>query len=641
MNYKLNAFTWPIILAFLPALFGGLGQNLQEVFYSGTNYVNSVAQIRTFRWWYPMQYRTPVPIPTSGLVTITNLCSKTEPLIDKGDTGSALGRLNKIVTTHNIGKNGLNISPPNGASVSEPDVDVISDSDLLYSYWDASTQKMLLRYCVAGNNYETIQTKLYWSKNPNSNPNNNPNTGCPTGQTRNSNGVCVSEQPSERLAVSVTASHNSNLTASTSITFSTRVTGGQRNESYTYAWYINSDGINNNIVAYPSRNASQFRTTLPVGTSTISVVVQSINTPSRSARGEITLRVSNPSPTCTRDVWTCSEFLPAICPSEGTRTRTCTNRPVPSTCPSTSGARERTGSIIPPTTENCILDIVSCVASMRPIQYIFDDLRKNKYVTVNSSSFKQWSKEYPGEIYDEMDKNQTCYARPTLFNFTQSLFQSIGSSATRPYGRVGSKINYYLNRGYPAPVVYNIYVKADIGGQFYYSYFGKHAVIVLEYENKSTSRFEEKFILTVLDSNGPEIDTLTCERKYLDFRNTNYRGVVCSSQNLELTEDELNNLYSRRYGDISSHEIILILKDEWYFSMQQMINPLIAGRNAYCSKNAESSFCQNSPLSRLKNDFPEFLTNVITENNPGICKGWSIFVLKVSFLADFVGQCRN
>ncbi|MEK7091983.1 MAG: hypothetical protein AAB900_03265 [Patescibacteria group bacterium] len=260
MNPKLHAFTWPVILAFLPALFGGLGQNLQQIF-NLTPATSSVAQVS--------QTKT-----ETDPITISNLCQQSSG-VDKGNTSRFFSSINKIITTHNVGNNTASaISPPNGASASEPDVKVANDNQNLYSHWNASSQKMLLRLC----NQTTgkVKTTLYWSKGTSTPP-------CVPPNVIDANGQCVAPPTCQD------------------------------------AYHCKDWGVCHKV----GFNYLQSRT-----------CVKFYDCPSDNSLPPKTTQACKPPTDCTKDVWTCTAFATSTCPSSGVRTRICNNKPVSITCPS-------------------------------------------------------------------------------------------------------------------------------------------------------------------------------------------------------------------------------------------------------------------------------------------------------------------
>lgn len=629
MNYKLHAFTWPVILAFLPALFGGLGQNLQQIFNFGPASSSSVAQVSQAK-------------ATADSITVTTICFSSQGDINEGNQprfGLITDKMIKQTVT--LSKNtktnlwSATAKQPNGAIDSEPVVKIVgANNKNLYSHYRSSDHQMVLALCNGA--VGPLKVDLGWSKDP---------QACPEGQIRDATGNCVLKPCPEGQV---------------------RDDSGKcvpdPNPCYKSTW-----------------TCGAWRTCTSAGIQTRSCTGKAVRSACPST--------SEPKPTSTQactppvkkvnifapkgDTFT-SKDLPLLFQaqvknadgSNDTSTHTFnwladggqaqTEKVSGSSYQPTLSAGEHTITVTadPDTwklTDSKKVTIKSGCADQalpKTVQENIQDLIHGQYTRISADSFQQWADENSAEIYNEMDRQQTCY----LMDFNNTNFQIIYGDRfpSNVFAGIKKKIKNYLDRGYPSLTSYTIYLRGYSQGKYRVQQLGSHAVIATRLTDQS-GVIKKKFILEVIDSNIPGKDTLTCEVSSLydnkgDYDTNLQIATICRSSRLSpanlMSPEDLKKWSA--FFDHGKYELVGFLKDDITSSLTETNDDLIHYRNLACQQHPSSSLCNKSVLDKIRTDYSNVLPNINTPSNRnGICKGWSKFNLQVAFLGDFVGKCKT
>jgi hypothetical protein len=342
MNYKLRILTWPLILAFLPALFGGLGQNLQQLFHFGPA-TSSVAQVSQ---------------SADQGVYVQTICSSSNSDIEEGNTGTITSSMVKTTATLNYNQN-LKIwaavaDKPDGVVDSAPVVSIREGSNRsLKSYYrlDTAPHREIMTFCGGT---KSLTVDLGWTKNtpptctggqaidPTTNT-----CKCPPPLILGSDGKC---QGPLTLTVKVTSPSQPNpdgsYFTSDKINIQATVAGGPSGQTYTYAWLKNNKALD--PLADDYTTGSSYSSRLSAGSYNFMAVVTA-KTSGQTANGSVSFSVkAGTAPVvCLKDNWNCSQFLPETCPSTGQRTRTCNLNQTTITCPSVAIPK-------PSTSQGCV-----------------------------------------------------------------------------------------------------------------------------------------------------------------------------------------------------------------------------------------------------------------------------------------------
>lgn len=162
----------------------------------------------------------------------------------------------------------------------------------------------------------------------------------------------------------------------------------------------------------------------------------------------------------------------------------------------------------------------------------------------------------------------------------------------------------FVSGRFPAPI--GFYKPSD---DFFDS--SAHEAILLGITKSTTSGL--RYDLKILDPNGPQIRNFTCSRKTIsspDFGT--YTGVACEFPD---------------WGDVFPYENMNLgsLREQFI---------------ARCPLNNQTNFCKDRYYlsTWLENNYPQIPNFGIPESE-GVCYGWSDFVLRVTYLLDFYGEC--
>ncbi|MBI2482425.1 MAG: hypothetical protein HYV76_02615 [Candidatus Vogelbacteria bacterium] len=236
----------------------------------------------------------------------------------------------------------------------------------------------------------------------------------------------------------------------------------------------------------------------------------------------------------------------------------------------------------------------------------------NKVITsISEKSFREWAstdnKDHCGYDYE----SQSCTSKPNLVSGDKTDVMAgmarlqceyiINNSSQENDGLVAfegvlKKIKSYTDKRLP------------IGVQLYIFDIGGHEVIALDVKDLKGNG--SKYMVTILDSNGPKIKNLICERKR-----------------------EYNNNLACDYDGSKS----ILMKVE-----TKLMDDLVKTRTRYCRSNSTAKFCtdRQNLTSWLRGNYPEIDNTGVTGSEEGMCLGWSQFVLKTAYLGDFTGECH-
>ncbi|OHA57515.1 MAG: hypothetical protein A2114_00115 [Candidatus Vogelbacteria bacterium GWA1_51_14] len=168
-----------------------------------------------------------------------------------------------------------------------------------------------------------------------------------------------------------------------------------------------------------------------------------------------------------------------------------------------------------------------------------------------------------------------------------------------------------INR--PAPIAFLLI------DNFYTDQVKMHMVIALKIVKSSTSGL--KYTIDVLDPNGPSVIS----------------GISCSSQ--KIPNDS---------GGLESHLICDYPGLGWAAPVSTSLLALAQNLNqrfsSKCLTYNNLEICQERKVNMsgwLRSNYPSIPNYVPEGGQPGICYGWTTFVLQTTYLAQFEGECLH
>jgi hypothetical protein len=225
-------------------------------------------------------------------------------------------------------------------------------------------------------------------------------------------------------------------------------------------------------------------------------------------------------------------------------------------------------------------------------------------IPIPADSFFSWSIDNYEEMANEISQSQCQYINRKKFGETETL-------------RAVTLIKRITDNNQPTFISVQQLVPPD-GNKFP----AGHSMIALRVSD-TTQNFETRYQIKFLDPNGPTVMTMDCKISKKDVFNPAdlttkpETGMYCLHPSLGLVAPYVRDV------DI---ELIEKLRTLFYNRC----------------KLSQANFCkEHRNLSKwLETNYP-----IIDNNDPrfgkGVCAGWSEFVLKIAYLADFVGECAS
>jgi len=267
---------------------------------------------------------------------------------------------------------------------------------------------------------------------------------------------------------------------------------------------------------------------------------------------------------------------------------------------------------------------------------IASSLNNISYTKITEDSFAGWASQDPydpsgdiQEIREEMGKYQRCYV--------------LGQGNTKLSGVAA--LEYLLSKTMPATFTY--YLMTPLDGIDINSnnlkVVGAHATVAT-----NISRTSNGYSLTVVDPNSdadgkPQKRNITCTKKTINILSSTGSktgDVVCTY---------FGNLKDPN-GSVSAYTALaypMVVQMESGSSGSQDIgevDKLIAARQAYCASEAgrnNPNFCNRNVAQWLEANYPLVANQGTRMSEAGMCAGWSTFVMRVGYLGDFVGECKD
>ncbi len=252
-----------------------------------------------------------------------------------------------------------------------------------------------------------------------------------------------------------------------------------------------------------------------------------------------------------------------------------------------------------------------------PFETIIGKLNAHQPVDITENEFEEWGDTDSFDRFSGKCNGEEEYLNPEKCNSGDKediqinllarqcvVAPPIDSSMVETALTVRSYLENYLNQGYPTTLTYALFSNVD------QSHYGYHSVIALSL-SRTGSGSDVRYSIEVLDPNGPTLETIECENEQIQFSPGVFSTVLaCVSP-------------SSNYSD---HYILLLNRSVGYSPLYANIDSLISNK------------IRNDVAVWLRENYPR-IDNGESWASPGICSGWTDFVLRVAYLGKFVGEC--